>query len=162
MKKLIFIFILVSNIYGVFAQSDSVSFNAVKETTKLDVLAQLSENQKKEILKILQDYYKHKEDIDKTKEDITKAKENLRNMLDLVRSEELNFDENLKYILTQHQYERCASYFKNRKARVNKANGIPKQFHKSKPPVNKLLVKPKVVSKQSLKNKTEVMSKKGS
>jgi hypothetical protein len=130
MKKLILIFIVFSNCFLSLAQSDSVSSNAVKEATKLDALTQLTESQKAEILKILQAYYNHKEDLVKAKEEIVKAKENLRNLTDLVKDEEQNFDEGLKYILTQHQYEKCSLYFKERKEKIDKANGTPKKTHK--------------------------------
>jgi hypothetical protein len=133
MKKLILIFIVFSNCFLAFAQSDSVSSNAIKEATKLDALTQLTESQKTEVLKILQAYYKHKEDLIKAKEEIVKAKENLKNITDLVRDEEQNFNERLTYILTQHQYEKCTPYFKERKEKIDKANGTPKKTHKILP-----------------------------
>jgi hypothetical protein len=133
MKKLIFSVLVFSTCCGAFAQSDSVSSNAVREAAKLEALAQLTASQKTEILKILQEYYQHKEDLVQAKEAIVKAKENLKNLLDLVRDEEQNFDENLTYILTQHQYERCTPYFKARKEKIDKANGTPKKTHKVSP-----------------------------
>lgn len=132
MKKLMFIFIVLINSLVAFAQSDSVSSNAAKEANSIDLLAKFSDSQKTEVLKILQDYYLHKEDIVKTKAEIVQLKENLKNMTDLVSAEEQNFDENLKYILTQHQWERCSQYFKERKEKLNKANGILKKPSKKK------------------------------
>jgi len=156
MKKMIFIVWAVCNTFFAVAQSDSLSSSAVKEVAKLDVLTQLTEGQHAEILKILQNYYKHKEDLVEAKEKIVKAKEDLRNLLDLVQGEESNFDDRLKYILTQHQYENCTSYFKARKAKINKANGAPKARLKISPkattakgaPGAKLKILPKITKTQ--------------
>jgi hypothetical protein len=133
MKKMIFIVWAVCNTSFAVAQNDSLSSSAVKEVAKLDVLTQLTEGQHAEILKILQNYYKHKEDLVEAKEKIVKAKEDLRNLLDLVQGEESSFDDRLKYILTQHQYEKSIPYFKARKAKINKANGVPKARLKISP-----------------------------
>jgi hypothetical protein len=132
MKKLFFILFLVSNSLGIFAQNDSISNNAVKETNKIDALSQLSESQKKEILKILQDYYTHKEIIVKTRDVIETAKANLKDMLEMVTEEERSFDEKLTYILTKHQYEKCAPYLLERKGKINNTNEITKKAVKPK------------------------------
>jgi len=92
-----------------FSQNN-VTNNANKEVKKFDAVVTLTDSQKKEIAKIFKDYYQHQENM-KTEMIFTQ---------EIVES----FSENLKYILTKSQYEKCSKYIKEKQDSM--ASSLPK------------------------------------
>lgn len=89
---------------------NNVMNNVNREVKKLDTIAKLTDKQKKEIAEMLKAYYQHVESLKVAK--------------DLVEDDEQSFGDNLKYMLTQSQYVKCAQYIKERQE--SKTSSLPK------------------------------------
>jgi len=94
---------------SVFSQNNVMN-NVNKEVKKLDSIAKLTDKQKKSIAEMLKAYYQHVE--------------NLKVAKDMVEDDEQSFGDNLKYMLTQGQYVKCAQYIKERQE--SKTSSLPK------------------------------------